>query len=230
MSNSLRPHESQHARPPCPSPSPGIHSDSCVSSQWCHPAISSLGEAKIQNEEITAPPPTTTKNDSWGSETNRKSWGIFQSITIFNGPLAALWLFWGLLKTLPSSQNKVSYNLKILWWLNQQVSIVCMRAKSLQSYLTLCNCVDCSPPGSSVHGILQARILEWVAMPSSRGSSRLRIEPVCLMSPALAGGFFIMSATWEAQVSTENNAFLLWSHHLMSTESVKSSMGVLVMF
>ena len=41
VSDSLRPHESQHARPPCPSPSPGVHSNSCPSSQWCHPAISS---------------------------------------------------------------------------------------------------------------------------------------------------------------------------------------------
>ena len=41
VSNSLWPHESQHARPPCPSPTPGVHSDSCQSSQWCHPAISS---------------------------------------------------------------------------------------------------------------------------------------------------------------------------------------------
>src|SRR5574342_207665 len=41
MSDSLRPHESQHARPPCPSPSPGVHSDSCPLSQGCHPAISS---------------------------------------------------------------------------------------------------------------------------------------------------------------------------------------------
>ena len=41
VSNSLRPHESQHARPPCPSPAPGVHSDSCPSSLWCHPAISS---------------------------------------------------------------------------------------------------------------------------------------------------------------------------------------------
>ena len=40
MSDSLRPHESQHARPPCPSPTTGVHSDSCPSSQWCHPAIS----------------------------------------------------------------------------------------------------------------------------------------------------------------------------------------------
>ena len=46
-----------------------------------------------------------------------------------------------------------------------------MHAKSLQSYLTLCNPMDCSPPSSFVHGILQARILEWVAVPSSRGSS-----------------------------------------------------------
>ena len=41
VSNSLRPHESQHARPPCPSPTPGVHSDSRPSSQWFHPAISS---------------------------------------------------------------------------------------------------------------------------------------------------------------------------------------------
>ena len=49
-----------------------------------------------------------------------------------------------------------------------------MCAKSLQVYLTLSDPMDCSPPGSSVYGILQARILEWVAMPSSRGSSRPR--------------------------------------------------------
>ena len=41
MSDSLWPHELQHARPPCPSPTPRVHSDSCPSSQWCHPAISS---------------------------------------------------------------------------------------------------------------------------------------------------------------------------------------------
>ena len=41
VSDSLRPHESQHARPPCPSPTPGVHWDSHPSSQWCHPAISS---------------------------------------------------------------------------------------------------------------------------------------------------------------------------------------------
>ena len=41
VSNSLRPHELQHVRPPCPSQTPGVYSNSCPSSQWCHPAISS---------------------------------------------------------------------------------------------------------------------------------------------------------------------------------------------
>ena len=57
-----------------------------------------------------------------------------------------------------------------------------VRAKSLQSCPTLCDPMDCSPAGSSVHGILQARILEWVAMPFSRGSfqPRDRIQVSCI--------------------------------------------------
>jgi len=51
---------------------------------------------------------------------------------------------------------------------------VCMHAKSFQSCLTLCDPTDYSLPGFCVHGVLQARILEWVAIPSSRGSSRPR--------------------------------------------------------
>ena len=42
MTDSLRPHESQHTRPPCPSPTPGVYPNSCPSSRWCHPAISSF--------------------------------------------------------------------------------------------------------------------------------------------------------------------------------------------
>ena len=58
--------------------------------------------------------------------------------------------------------------------------------------------MDCSPPGSPVRGILQARILEWVAVPSPGDLPDPGIKPVSLMSPALAGRFFTMSATWEA--------------------------------
>ena len=58
--------------------------------------------------------------------------------------------------------------------------------------------MDYSPPGSSIHGILQAKILEWVAMPSSRGSSPPRDRTVSLLSHALAGSFFTSNTTWEA--------------------------------
>ena len=53
--------------------------------------------------------------------------------------------------------------------------------------------------GPSVHGILQARILEWVAMPFSRRLPNLGIKSVSLMPPALAGRFFTTSTTWESQ-------------------------------
>ena len=58
--------------------------------------------------------------------------------------------------------------------------------------------MDYSLPGPSVHAILQARIPEWVAIPSSRGSSWPRDQTHFLKSPALAGRFFTTSATWEA--------------------------------
>ena len=57
----------------------------------------------------------------------------------------------------------------------------CVHAYSLQLCPTLWDPMDCSLPGSSIHGILQARILEWVAMPSSRGSSQPRVETMSLL-------------------------------------------------
>ena len=60
----------------------------------------------------------------------------------------------------------------------------------IQSCSTLCDPMDCSLPGSSVHGILHVRILEWVAMPFSKGSSQPR---------SLAGRFFTTWAAREAQ-------------------------------
>ena len=60
----------------------------------------------------------------------------------------------------------------IIW--NVLLKNACVCAKSLQPCLALYDPMDCSSPGSSVHGILQAGILGWVAMPSSRGSSRPR--------------------------------------------------------
>ena len=65
-------------------------------------------------------------------------------------------------------------------------------AQSLHSCLTLCDRMDCSLPGSSDHGILQAKILKWVGIPDGG------ITLVSLMSSVSAGGFFTTSATWEA--------------------------------
>ena len=75
----------------------------------------------------------------------------------------------------------------------------CLCAQLLQSCLTLCNPVDHSPPGSSIHGILPARVLEWVPMPSSRG-----IFPMQGSNPHLLCGRWILylcKDIWEAQVS-----------------------------
>ena len=64
--------------------------------------------------------------------------------------------------------------------------------KVVQLCPTLCHPTDCSPPGSSIHGILQARTLEWVAMPFSRGSPQPRDET---WVSCFAGGFFTVWAT-----------------------------------
>ena len=82
-----------------------------------------------------------------------------------------------------------------------------------QSCLTLCNHMDCSPPGSSVHGILQVRILEWVAIPFSRGPSWPQDQTQVFW---IAGRFFTSWATREAQtlpvcVSLSVVSDFLWS-------------------
>ena len=77
------------------------------------------------------------------------------------------------------------------------IHYLCMHAKSLP---TLCDPVVYSLPGSSVHGILQARILEWVAISSSRGSPNSVIKLESLTFPALARRFFTTRATWEALI------------------------------
>ena len=63
-------------------------------------------------------------------------------------------------------------------------------AKSFQFYLTFCDSMDGSPTGSSVHGILQARMLDWVAMPSSRGSSQPKDRTHIFCGSCTADRFF----------------------------------------
>ena len=73
---------------------------------------------------------------------------------------------------------------------------MCAFAHLLESCLTLCDPMDCSPPGSSVHGILQAGILQWVAMPSSRGSSHPRDRKY---TSGIAGKFFTAETQGKPQ-------------------------------
>ena len=80
-----------------------------------------------------------------------------------------------------------------------------------QLCLALCNPTNCSQPGSSVHGIIQARMLEWVAMLSSTGSSWSMDGTHVSCIPELAGGFFTPGATWEAPyIYTHMYLCLLW--------------------
>ena len=82
--------------------------------------------------------------------------------------------------------------------------VLCVCVLVTQSCETLCDPINCSPPGSSVHGILQARILEWVAISFSKGSFRprdrtqgsssLQASSASLVFPALAGGLFTTAA------------------------------------
>ena len=85
------------------------------------------------------------------------------------------------------------YSLQLFYVRNQLRELLlylCVHAQLLQSYPTLCNPVDCSPSGSSLHGILQARILERVAMPSSTRSSQPKKGTRIFWGSCIACRFF----------------------------------------
>ena len=82
------------------------------------------------------------------------------------------------------------------WSMKMEFRLVCA-----QSCPSLCSPMDCSPPSSSVHGILQERILEWVDIPTQGDLPNPDNKPASLASPALVGGFFTTSSTWDAQVN-----------------------------
>ena len=89
-------------------------------------------------------------------------------------------------------------DMKVVIFKDIQDSGVCVLVA--QSCPALCNPMDCSPPGSSVHGILQARILRWVAISFSRGSSQPRDQT---QVSCIAGRYFTVWATMEAQDTGE---------------------------
>ena len=185
MSNSLRPHESQNARPPCPSLMPRIHSYSHPSSPWCHPAISS-SVVPFSSCPQSLPASRSfpmSQIFAWGG----KSIGVAASASVLQmttqdwSPLG--WAGWrldllavqGTLKSLLQHHGSKASILRCSAFFTVQFSHPYMTtgktialtrqtfSEVTQSRPTLCDPVD---------GILQARILEWVAFSFSRGSSR----------------------------------------------------------
>ena len=114
-----------------------------------------------------------------------------------------------------------------------------MCAKLPQLYPTLCNPIDCSPSGSSVHGILQQEYWSGLPYPPTGDPLYSGMELASLTSPALAGGFFTTSTTWEAQslqfssvqfISVAQSCSLFatsWTAALQASLSVTNSWSLL---
>ena len=80
----------------------------------------------------------------------------------------------------------------------------CVRACQVTSVMSDCDSMDCGLPGSSVHEVLQAGILEWLPGPPPGGLPDPGVDPTSVMSSALAGRFFMTSATWKAPTIDTN--------------------------
>ena len=107
-----------------------------------------------------------------------------------------------------TSQKRLSA-LRINTWKGMLHLLVIWRSevKSLQLCPTLCSPMDWSLPGSSIHGIFQTRILEWVAVPTSRGSSQPRDQTCTFCVSCIAGGFFIAESLGKPPNGSEQPLF-----------------------
>ena len=184
MSNSLQPHEPQHARPPCPSPTPGVYPNPSPLSLWCHPAISS-SVVPFSSCPQSFPSIKVFANEAALRIRWPKYWSFSFSISPSNEHpvLISFMMDWldllaiqGTLKSLLQHHSSKASILLHSAFLIVQLSNPYMTtgktiafaaaaaAKSLQSCPTLCDPIDSSPSGSTVPGILQARTLEQVAI------------------------------------------------------------------
>ena len=143
----LRPHGLQHARFPCPSPTPWVYSNSYPLNWWCHPTISScVVPFSFYLQSLQASGSFKMSQFVWGGQ----SIGVSASTSV-----------------LPMN---IQHWFPLGWtgWISLQSKGLSRVFSNTSS--TLCNPMDCSPPGSFVHGIIQARMLQWVAISSSRRS------------------------------------------------------------
>ena len=162
VSNSLRPHELQHSRPPCLSPTPRVHPNPCPLSQWCHPTMSSSVVPFSSFHQSF--PASGSFQMTQLSASGGQSIGIsaLTSVPPMNSQDWSLgwtgWMDWLQSKGLSrifSNSHRVSGLL---------FPILTAAAAAAESHQSVCDPIDGSPPGSAVPGILQARTLEWVAI------------------------------------------------------------------
>ena len=210
MSNSLQLHELQHARPPCPSPTPGDYPNSCPLSRWCHPTISSSvvpfsscpqsfpvsGSFQMsqffasggQSIGVSASTSVLPMNTQDWSPLGHTGWISLQSkglSRVFSNTTVQKHQFFS-----TAAASKSLLSCPTLWphpWdspgkntgVDCHFLLQCRKVKSecevAQSCPTLRNPMDCSLPGSSVHGIFQARVLEWDAIAFSVFGAKLSL-------------------------------------------------------
>ena len=187
VSDSLWPHEPQHTRPPCPSPAPGVYSNTCPSSRWCHPAISSSVfpfSSCPQSLPASGPFPMS-QLFTWGGQ----SIGVSASASVLPMNTQDLSPLRGLVGS-PCSQ------------VTHSKTHVYSAPPYPHMHATLCHPMDGSPPGSSFHGVLwESHGWEYwsgLPCPPSGDLPNPGNEPVFRMSPALTGRFFTTSTIWKA--------------------------------
>ena len=139
---------------------------------------------------------------------------VFPAIEVLLGP--------GILKQL-NLPSKTQMTKKIIFLGScGPISLTCVYAQSLQSCPTLCDPMDCSPLGSSVHGILQARIVEWVAMPSSRASSWPR-DRTCISYVSSTGRQALYTGAncgWSSSLFLYHHFLGIWEGKMVTHVSV----------
>ena len=178
MSDSLRPHGLQHARPPCPSPTPRVHPNPCLLSRWGHPTISSSvipfsscpqsfpASGSFQMSQLFASVAKVLelqlKHQSfqWTPRTDLLQDGLVGHIAAAAAAksLQSRPTLCDPLDGSPPGSPIPEY------WIGLPFPSPLHESEVAQSCPTVSNLTDCSPPGSSVHGILQARIY-WSRLP-----------------------------------------------------------------
>ena len=208
MSDSLWPHGLQHTRPPCPSPTSRACSNSCSSSQWCHPTICCPFSSHPQSFPALGSFPMSQFFTSCGQSTglsvstsalpmNIKDWfplGLTGLIflqskglsSIFSSTIVQKHQFFSTQLPLQSNSH-IHTRHSSSFYIALFIGCAMQHCNCPQSYRTACNPTDQSPPGSSVRGMFQARILELVAISTPGDHPKPRLNPHLV----LVGRFFV---------------------------------------